>query len=225
MNDHQKNRVRLKAVHRAFAGLQDKVVFVGGSTVSLYADVPTLNIRPTDDVDVIIEVLNYGNRAELEEKLRSFGFQHDVASGIICRYRIQGVIVDIMPTTPESIGFSNKWYPRGFANAIDHVLDDVTIKILSAPYFIATKLEAFKGRGGDGRTSHDFEDIVYVIENRASIWQELSAAGDEVKSYLLEEFKKLRANPYITEWIDCHVVYTSPPSTYYIMEGIDSFIA
>lgn len=226
MNDHHKNQVRLKAVHRALAELQDKVVFVGGATVSLYADVRTLTIRPTDDVDVIIEVLDYGNRAELEEKLRSIGFQHDMEPGApVCRYRIQGIIVDIMPTTPESIGFSNKWYPGGFAHAIDHQLDDTTIKILSAPYFIATKLEAFKSRGGDGRTSHDFEDIVYVIENRASIWEELATADDEVKNYLREEFTKLRTNPYISEWIDCHVVYTSPPPTYYILEEIDRFIA
>ncbi len=226
MNDHHKNQVRLKAVHRALAELKDKVVFVGGSTVSLYADVATLNIRPTDDVDVIIEVLDYGNRAELEEKLRAIGFQHDMEPGApVCRYRIQGIIVDIMSTTPESIGFSNKWYPGGFAHAIDHQLDDTTIKILSAPYFIATKLEAFKSRGGDGRTSHDFEDIVYVIENRASIWEELAAADEEVKNYLREEFTKLRAIPYISEWIDCHVIYSSPPPTYYILEEMDRFIA
>jgi hypothetical protein len=130
-----------------------------------------------------------------------------------------------MPTTPESIGFSNKWYPGGFAHAIDHQLDDITIKILTAPYFIATKLEAFKGRGGDGRTSHDFEDIVYVLENRQSVWEELAVADDEVKAYLRNEFTKLRANPYIYEWIDGHVEFDSPPPTYFILEEIDKFIA
>ncbi len=35
--------------------------------------------------------------------------------------------------------------------------------------FLATKFEAFKDRGGDYRTSHDFEDIVYVLDNRTTI--------------------------------------------------------
>lgn len=223
--DHHTNRVRIKAVHRHLAELQNKVVFVGGSTVSLYADFQTLSIRPTDDVDVIIELLDYGNRIELEAKLRSIGFQHDIASGIICRYKIENLIVDIMPTTPESIGFSNRWYPAGFAHAVDYLIDDTTVKILSAPYFIATKLEAFKSRGGDGRTSHDFEDIVYVLENRQSVWEEMAAADNEVKSYLREEFTKLRSNPYIFEWIDGNVEFDSPPPTYFILEEIDKFIA
>jgi hypothetical protein len=59
-------------------------------------------------VDVIIEILNYQSRAELEALLRSLGFSHDTESGIICRYHIQGIIVDIMPTNDASIGFNNK---------------------------------------------------------------------------------------------------------------------
>lgn len=225
MNQQHTNRVRIKAVHSRLAELKDKVVFVGGTTVSLYADFQTLSIRPTDDVDVIIEVLNYANRTEMEEKLRSIGFQHDVESGIICRYKIEHLIVDIMPTTPESIGFSNKWYPEGFATAMDFVIDDTTVKILSAPYFIATKLEAFNGRGGDGRTSHDFEDIVYVLENRQNIWEEMAATSGEIKDYLRYEFTQLRKNSSIFEWIDCHVEYSSPPPTYFILEKMDKFIS
>lgn len=72
---HQKNIVRIKAVHNNLADLKNRVVFVGGATVSLYADRQTLEVRPTDDVDVIIELINYNDRAKLEEKLRSIGFQ------------------------------------------------------------------------------------------------------------------------------------------------------
>ena len=222
--DHQTNRVRLKAVYHCLGELKDKVVFVGGSTVSLYADLPTLNIRPTDDIDVIIELINYGNRNELEAKLRELGFQNDIESGIICRYRVQGIIVDVMPTTPDSIGFSNRWYPAGFETAIDHQLDDVTIKILNAPVFLSTKLEAFNDRGGDGRTSHDFEDIVYVLENREQVWKEIENSMEEIKDYLKEEFKRLRGNLSLYEWIDCHVEFNSPAPTSLILQEIDRFI-
>jgi len=222
--NHNTNRLRIKAVHNSLAALNNKVVFVGGSTVSLYADIQTLNVRPTDDVDVILEILNYSNRSELEAKLRSIGFQHDIDSGVICRFRIQGIIVDVMSTTPDAFGFSNKWYPEGFATAIDYVIDETVVKILSVPYFIATKLEAFKSRGRDGRTSPDFEDIVYVLENRQTVWGELAATTGEIKKYLQFEFTRLIKNPSIFEWIDCHVEYNSPPPTYAILEKMDQFI-
>lgn len=64
---HHVNIVRIKAVANALDTLKEKVVFVGGATISLYPDKPVLEVRPTDDVDVIIEILNYKNRVELEE--------------------------------------------------------------------------------------------------------------------------------------------------------------
>ena len=60
--NHHINIVRIKAVANALKELNEKVVFVGGATISLYADKPVMEIRPTDDIDVIIEVLNYYDR-------------------------------------------------------------------------------------------------------------------------------------------------------------------
>lgn len=224
---HHTNKVRIKVVANALGALNEKVVFIGGATISLYPDRSVFEVRPTDDVDVIIEVLNYQNRTELEAKLRSIGFSHDIESGIICRYHIQGIIVDIMPTNDPSIGFSNKWYPEGFNQAINYEIDEsCTVKILSAPYFIATKLEAFKGRGKSyGRTSKDFEDIVYVLENRQGIWEEMNNAGEDIKAYLRSEFLNLLNNPDIFEWIDGHVERGSPPATYFILDKLKQFIA
>ena len=195
---------------------------MGGATISLYPDRPVLEVRPTDDIEVIIEILNYVDRAKLEERLRSIGFSHDIESGVICRYKIQGIIVDIMPTNDPSIGFTNIWYPEGFEKAVDHEIDERSIiKILSAPYFIATKLEAHKARGkNDGRTSHDFEDIVYVLENRESIWEEIDNSDSSFKEYLRSEFQILLKNPNLFEWIDSHVERGSPPATYMIMDKL-----
>jgi hypothetical protein len=124
MNNSHTNKVRIRAVANRLGDLRNKVVFVGGATLSLYADHQVLEARPTDDIDVIIEIVNYGGRAALEEKLREIGFRHDVASGIICRYRIEGIIVDvveeiivdIMPTDDPTIGFRNVWYSEGYNN-------------------------------------------------------------------------------------------------------------
>lgn len=224
---HHTNTVRIKAVAKALDNLKEKVVFVGGATISLYPDQPVFEVRPTDDVDVIIEILNYSDRTGLEEKLRSIGFSHDIESGVICRYRIQGIVVDIMPTNDPSIGFTNIWYPEGFENAINYEIDERSVvKILSAPYFIATKLEAHKDRGqNDGRTSQDFEDIIYVLENREVIWEEINNSSENLKNYLLTEFRNLLKNPNIFEWIDCHVERGSPPASYFIMEALEKFTA
>lgn len=81
---HQQNITRIKAVHQALGEMGGRVLFVGGATVSLYTDRPTAESRPTDDVDVLIELLNYTGYAEVEEMLRQKGFINDIDSGIIC---------------------------------------------------------------------------------------------------------------------------------------------
>lgn len=222
------NIVRIKAVNNALQELRDHVVFVGGATVSLYADRPVLEVRPTDDIDVIVEILNYKQRQQLEERLREIGFSNDVESGVICRFKIKGIVVDIMPMDDPSIGFNNKWYPSGYEYAENYTLDDgQVIRILTAPYFLATKLEAFKGRGGgDGRLSHDFEDIVFVLENRAKLWEELETCDDGVRAYLVAEFSALMDNPYFYEWIDSHVERGNiPPQTPAITENIKHWLS
>jgi hypothetical protein len=99
---------RLKAVYRALEELAAEVVFIGGATVWLYADRPFVDIRPTDDVDILVELLNYQGYAKLEDKLREKGFENDIASGVICRYKIDGIIVDVMPTKHNILGFANR---------------------------------------------------------------------------------------------------------------------
>ena len=113
------NILRIKIVANALKELNENIVFVGGAVVSLYTDgIAAEDIRPTEDVDVIVELAAYKDFVALENKLRLIGFVNDIESGVICRYKIQGVIVDIMPTLTDVLGFSNKWYPEGFANAI-----------------------------------------------------------------------------------------------------------
>lgn len=181
---------RIRVVFDALKELANEVVFVGGATVALYADRPSGEARPTDDVDILVELMHYREYADIEERLRSKGFTNDIESGVICRYRVQGIIVDVMPTGENALGFTNIWYEQGYATAVTHVLDEhYIIKIFQPVYFLASKMEAFNNRGGgDGRWSSDFEDIVYVLNNRNSIWEELQAADTTVKAYLKEQF-------------------------------------
>lgn len=213
-------------MYNALAELRDEVVFVGGAAVSLYADREVQEPRPTDDIDVIVEVVSYNERAALDEKLRARGFINDVDSGIVCRYNIHGLTVDILPTNDPSIGFNNRWYEEGFKASEQFKIDDRhIIRILPAPYFIATKLEAFNDRGrGDGRTSQDFEDIVFLLEQRSSLFMEMEGSDEELKDYLKTEFTKLMVNKQIYEWIDSHVERGRTRATQRILDAITSFI-
>ena len=222
MNRHI-NIVRIKAVADALKDIKDLVVFVGGATVELYADKTiAIESRPTDDVDVIIELASYGGYSQLDKTLRKIGFVNDVESGVICRYRIQGIIVDVMPTDHKVIGFSNRWYSEGFKNAISYALDNgVEIKIFSLPYFIASKIEAFRSRGKNGyRTSKDFEDIVYIFDTNSGIADELMSVR-ELREYFKDEFGRMLNDPYLGEGIFCHL---GPPSaeerTKYIIDQL-----
>jgi len=213
-------------VYNALEELATEVTFVGGATVSLYADRPADEARPTDDVDVVIELTHYKEYAAIEEKLRAKGFVNDQESGVICRYIIHGITVDVMPTEEDILGFKNQWYPEGFANAMQvDIGDDYSIRLFSPPYFIASKLDAFSDRGeNDGRMSSDFEDIVFVMNNRGAIWDEMKDSPENVKQFLKNEFGKLLQEPYIDEWISCHLSYNEQRRVAFIIGGLNEFV-
>ena len=222
---HTENITRIEAVYNALGDIKNKVVFVGGATVSLYADRQAAEIRPTDDVDILVEISSRSEYAALEQQLRDIGFENDKTAMFIGRYTLPGIVIDVMPTDEEILGFSNIWYKEGFKTAIDYTIDDQhRVKIFTPPIFIATKLEAFKSRGNnDGRTSSDFEDIVFVLENRSTIWKEMEGASGNLASYLHSEFSVLLENKYCIEWVTSHSsVY--PPSSYYIMGDMKLFV-
>ena len=80
----QINITRIKVVARALQELNQPVVFVGGATVALYVNTGAApEARPTDDVDVVVELATYGGYAGLEEKLRHLGFSPDSTSPVI----------------------------------------------------------------------------------------------------------------------------------------------
>lgn len=217
MRYHQ-NIVRIKAVYGALQELADQVVFVGGATVSLYADRQTEEARPTDDVDILVELTTYKDYAAIEDKLKEKGFVNDVESRVVCRYKIRGIVVDVMPTNERILGFSNRWYAEGIHHVMESDLGHgVLVRLFTSPYFLASKIEAFNNRGGnDGRWSTDFEDIVYLFNNRSTIWPEINDSEGAIKSFLIGEFKKWLENKYLEEWIGCHLEHSQQDRIGYI---------
>ena len=72
------------------------------------------------------------------------------------------------------------------------IVTGLRIRVVTAPYFFATKLEAFRGRGhGDYLTSQDLEDIVTVVDGRPELLEELRAASQDVRSYIATDIRGL----------------------------------
>lgn len=166
--------------------LLEKVVFVGGCTTALLVDdVVTLqHIRSTEDVDMIVEVLSKSEYQDLCQKLRQRGFKESVEDDVICRWRLSSMIVDVMPTNQEILGFSNIWYPEAVEFAKSYQLpSNRIIRVVSPTYFLATKIEAFAGRGNnDFLASQDIEDILSLIDGCSLLIADLYAANKKVKS-------------------------------------------
>jgi len=214
----------LQTVARGLGDLRDEMVFVGGAVAELYADDPaSSDIRPTQDVDYTIELSSYREHTELENELRTKGFANDTSQGApICRWIYQDIKVDVMPADENILGFNNQWYPGGVGNKISKTLPDGSeIFVFSPEYYLAAKFEAHNDRGGtDLRQSHDFEDIVYILDNCTSIIENIRNSDEEVKCYLKDECKKLLDNNGLSEGIECALPIGSDSDRVEIIETL-----
>lgn len=191
------NRALFESVVRLLGPVLDDLVFVGGCTTGLFlTDSATAGIRPTKDVDAIVDVTSYAKYSLLAERLRAIGLAEDTTPGApLCRWRRDDVIVDVMPIDPSVLGFSNRWYPAAIVTAQTLRIAEHDVRVVTPVLFIATKLEAFRGRGsGDIFASHDLEDIVTVVDGRPEIVDEIAAADAEVRADIASEIRSLLAN-------------------------------
>jgi len=176
------------------------VVFVGGCTTGLLVtdEFTKEQIRYTDDVDLIVDLMGYPAWSKLQETLRGKGFKDpmDEDDGVICRMLLGGLQVDFMPTDSNTLGFGNQWYANSVSTAQSYNLNEnLSIKLIRPEYFIATKLEAYKGRGnGDVLTSRDIEDILNIFDGRPAIVEEIATANEELKAYISRELNELKEN-------------------------------
>ena len=188
----------LKRIAKHLRPLLHEVVLVGGcATGLLIADEAAAEVRPTFDVDVIAEITSYAGYETFSEGLRSLGFREDTTEGAPrCRWLIDDMKLDVMPLDENILGFTNRWYRAAMDEAIETEVDPtLRIRVITAPYFIATKLDAFKGRGrGDYANSHDLEDMLAVVDGREAITGEITRAG-EVRFYIAKQFLILLETP------------------------------
>lgn len=154
MNYNDINKVLIKTIALALGELNNKVVYVGGSVVCLYADdAAAEETRPTKDVDVFLEIATYGKLVKLQEQLATMGFYPEHEGGVMCRFKYKDILVNIMATKEVGWASADKWFEPGLKTLQPYKIDEVTINILHISYFLAAKFNTFHDRGEDARTS------------------------------------------------------------------------
>lgn len=191
------NLAMVERVAQALGPLREQLVFVGGCAAGLLLTDPAAALaRVTYDVDLLAEVTALPGYHRLEETFSGLGFKRDLTPDTpICRWRFEEIEVDLMPTDDAVLGFANRWYPLVAKTCREMTLPSgMTIRLIAAPAFLATKFEAFSDRGqGDFLLSHDLEDIINVVDGRPELVNEVAQAPEELRSYLSARFREMLA--------------------------------
>ena len=199
-------------VVRNLGDLRERVAFVGGAVRGLLITDPGAPAeRPTDDVDLIVELTSAAEFHRLGNELEARGFKVDSRPGApICRRVVAGVTVDVMPTHGSVLGFTNRWYPQALANAMVVEAHGERFRIVDGPHFCATKLESFADRGLDEDDQrnwyhHDLEDVVALVDGRQELIAEVANADQNVRRYITEQVQKLLDTPAFMEALPGHL--------------------
>ena len=192
------NLVLLRAMALALGPLRERLVFVGGCAIGLLLTNPAAaGVRPTEDVDAIVEVASLAGYHALHPLLAERGFRQTMeANTPPFRWFWQRLQLDLVPVDERVLGFANRWYRPGFAAAVvTELAPGLTLRHLDAPHFLATKFEAFYDRGGrDIYTSHDLEDILTVVDGRAELEDELAQIHPAVRDHVVAQTQALLAH-------------------------------
>ena len=209
MNLTDPNLPLLESVAHALGPLCDRFVFVGGCATGLLLTDPAASpVRATRDVDVVVEVVSLAGYHALERQLQAAGFKHDRSPDApVCRWIVGGCMLDVMPTDEDVLGFGNRWYPVAVRTAESVRLPSGrSIRLIAPPVFLATKLEAFRGRGGDDfLASHDLEDIAIVVDGRPELVNEVPTCESALRTYLTDEIGSLLRNRAFLEALSGHL--------------------
>ncbi|MEM7487141.1 MAG: hypothetical protein AAF348_18190 [Bacteroidota bacterium] len=175
------NKEIIKKVASALGDLNDEVIYV-----SLYINDPAADdVRPTKDIDISLQILSIPQLEDVRQLLIEKGFTQSADLGVICRFQLDDVLVDVMSTKAVGWAPANPWFAKGFDLRETVMVDDIKIQIMPLPYFLASKFSAFKDRGGnDPRLSKDLEDITYVLDNRTDWHEVLANSSKNVKDFL-----------------------------------------
>ena len=156
------HRRAIRAVLAVFGEDAAHFVFVGGCALGLHARPTGPALRVTKDVDCISTLSPWTRQQSVLAGMCSRGVRNPDIE-LACRYHVVGtdVMVDVLSPDGFNVGGVNPWFARAAARAGTYDAGEGrTVKAVTPPYFLATKLVALAGRADDAQSSTDAEDIV-----------------------------------------------------------------
>ena len=204
---------QLELVADMFRQLPCDFAFLGGAVLGvLITDPAAPPARTTKDVDVLVNTPTRKSYTDLEAQLRKLGFKNDTTEGApICRWRWDEIVIDVMPPTKKVLGWKSAWLPEALNTAVPIDPKSPLIRFVLAPYYLATKIEAFHGRGRDDfMGSQDMEDLVAVVNGRDTLLEEIGRTPPALRRYLGHEFSRFLKDSRFLDSLDGHLGFEGP---------------
>lgn len=201
MNNVEESMARLDA---KLEGMPFDFAFLGGAVLALLVTDKSVDaIRVTKDFDVMMNIRTRREYHVADAELEKRGFQHDTREDApVCRWIVDDVTVDVLPIREDVLGWRSTWFEEALTAADTIDLGNRHVRIVSAPYFVALKLEAFEQRGRkDFLTSTDFEDVICLFNGRDGIVEEILAC-ERLRGVLSLKFKEYLTVPELEDAVD-----------------------
>lgn len=170
--------------------LRHSVVVIGGMAPALYAGPDRAGVRATKDVDVVVDAATYPAWRRALERFEERGFRYH-AGDPVCRFRRDGLTLDILPSEPTAIGLpESQWFSHVHASRLHS--DAVDLHVVDPLVLLGLKIEAHDDRatgliGGD----KDLEDIVVVLANVDGLIEAIRAGRAPIHAFLRERLARL----------------------------------
>ena len=186
------------------SGVPFEFAFLGGSVLTLFVtDKSADAIRVTKDVDIVMSIRTRKEYHMADSELELRGFRHDTREGApICRWILDDVTVDVLPIREDVLGWKSRWFEESLAAAETIQIGASLVRIVTPPYFVALKLEAFEDRGNkDFLASTDFEDVICLANGRESLVNEIRDCKN-LRDWIARKFRDYLTYPELEDAVD-----------------------
>lgn len=218
----------IEKVAKTLEEINEDVLYVGGAIVSFYVtDLGAEQPRPTKDIDISVQISSYNEMDQLREKLSTKGIYPAPFENVMYRYALEDILIDFIPFEETVLGPTNSWLKPGFERSYEVEAGSQRISILPVSYFLATKYEAYKSRGkSDPYGSHDFEDIIYVLDNNVEVVEIIKGEDQKLIQFMKEMSKEILEHPSRNDIIAGHInPFTNAERTPMVIEKLNHILA
>ncbi|MDD2238090.1 MAG: hypothetical protein PHG65_12870 [Kiritimatiellae bacterium] len=209
------NERDISTVVRSMKEIGVSFALIGGSALPYLLD-PAYIHRPTNDVDVVVEVTTRIAYSKLERKLERAGFHHDMTGGPRCRWLLDDITVDVLPTSPNAAEFGSVWFEEAMS-ALESVTarDGTEFHVIGPAHLLATKLTSyFDPKRDDDKKISDLEDIVSLVEGCSKLLPALEIGSMELQRHISGRIRLLLASADFNNLLLGLISQPAPPGAY-----------